>query len=228
MDNLTREQVLKEREQLLRLPQLFSYQDILEGGVVIPPNEDFGNITWPISTSDSFLFRSPKQLRDKVRSHRITTSMHNKLYPRSSVAYLEIHAMSASVISRDLDGFSDPYIMIYCGKTKIWKCEKIKNTLNPSWEFHHPVSLSLSLWNEYNIIIMDYDPVGRHDYLGSVIFTPGILKDMYELSNRSKITVRYSDLDKYMDNLEDDGYTFDAEIKGNFSIEFSFREEQLI
>ena len=69
--------------------------------------------------------------------------------------------------SADLNGFSDPYALVFVGKNKPKKTKIVKKSLNPTWDetFEFPLTrhdrtLQVQVW--------DWDAIGSDDFLGLV------------------------------------------------------------
>eukprot|EP01125_Pyxidicula_operculata_P009514 TRINITY_DN3132_c0_g1_i4.p1 TRINITY_DN3132_c0_g1~~TRINITY_DN3132_c0_g1_i4.p1 ORF type:complete len:588 (+),score=90.78 TRINITY_DN3132_c0_g1_i4:95-1858(+) len=76
--------------------------------------------------------------------------------------------------SKDSNGLSDPYILLFKGKDEkhhIFKAEKILKTLNPDWEELKWNLDDLNAMDQLKFQIWDYDLVGSDDEMGEIAFT---------------------------------------------------------
>ncbi|KAN0037632.1 hypothetical protein ACTFIV_002985 [Dictyostelium citrinum] len=91
--------------------------------------------------------------------------------------YITLGFEGVDVDSKDLNGKSDPYFKIYKtssngGSTFVYQSKVIKKTLNPKWDL---IYLPLSFFNngdkfnQLSIHVYDWDKIGKHDLIGTVI-----------------------------------------------------------
>eukprot|EP01126_Amoeba_proteus_P051088 TRINITY_DN6084_c1_g2_i8.p1 TRINITY_DN6084_c1_g2~~TRINITY_DN6084_c1_g2_i8.p1 ORF type:complete len:514 (+),score=102.09 TRINITY_DN6084_c1_g2_i8:475-2016(+) len=82
---------------------------------------------------------------------------------------VQISLLSArQLASRDLNGKSDPYVIITCGEgdnTVMIRSHHVRNTLDPFWDEPHSIHYA----DDRNIIsfdLYDHDTIGKDEYLG--------------------------------------------------------------
>ncbi|PAA65306.1 hypothetical protein BOX15_Mlig019212g2 [Macrostomum lignano] len=74
------------------------------------------------------------------------------------------------LMAADLGGTSDPFVRVTIGNRLLYKSQIVKGSLNPQWneEFTVPVPKKHAV----TFTVMDYDAVGKNDYLGEVSLDP--------------------------------------------------------
>ena len=87
---------------------------------------------------------------------------------------LRIRLLSASsLVSADANGLSDPYVkLIVNGKEK--RSSIVKKSLNPEWGTDEDVfewSGAKKRMDQLEVVVMDWDRLGKHDRLGSAILS---------------------------------------------------------
>lgn len=89
----------------------------------------------------------------------------------------------------DSNGKSDPYCKLKLNNKKIFKTQTIKKTLDPVW--NETVKVQLSLNDQIQFNIYDYDFMRTDDYMGSCFLT--ITPEIY---NKAKNEFSFQVLDR--------------------------------
>lgn len=86
--------------------------------------------------------------------------------PQSGVMRIEV-SKANGLLAADLNGFSDPYVIVHCGKQKR-KTRIIKKTLEPEWKqtFEIRGLLDDFLASGASFAVYDWDELGMDDVLG--------------------------------------------------------------
>jgi len=95
--------------------------------------------------------------------HLKQSQLYQTFYPNITV-FLHIEIVEArNLKSADLNGFSDPYVIIKGTKTKT---NIVKKTLNPTWNFS--TELPISSFEKLTFQIYDWDRFSTDDLIGEV------------------------------------------------------------
>ena len=145
-----------------------------------------------------------------------TTTITRKLIPFHFIEQTEIINIKIlngnDLAIQDLNGFSDPYCVVYIGKSKLKTSVKFK-TLNPIWEEQLDFKISNPGSIEQIIIdCWDYDLAKTHDFLGQIIIDPKTL----ELKKKLKINLKKREKKK------------DSHVKGNIILLFDINNKDTI
>ncbi|KAG0050923.1 hypothetical protein BGZ83_004287 [Gryganskiella cystojenkinii] len=104
-----------------------------------------------------------------VASRSGTPSLLSTEEDEHPVARMRIFiARAKDLVSRDRNGFSDPYVKLSVGGHK-FTTDVIHKSLNPVWDAAFDFDLeSQSFPDQINLMFWDKDRWGRDDYLGTV------------------------------------------------------------
>eukprot|EP00359_Climacostomum_virens_P007038 CAMPEP_0204903122 /NCGR_PEP_ID=MMETSP1397-20131031/4060_1 /ASSEMBLY_ACC=CAM_ASM_000891 /TAXON_ID=49980 /ORGANISM="Climacostomum Climacostomum virens, Strain Stock W-24" /LENGTH=470 /DNA_ID=CAMNT_0052071707 /DNA_START=905 /DNA_END=2314 /DNA_ORIENTATION=- len=89
---------------------------------------------------------------------------------------LTVHVVKAqNLLPMDIGGTSDPYVILSCENQQI-ETRYISNDLNPVWE--ETFTFQVQKGNEdLQVIVMDHDTLGRHDFEGQVFIPLATIAD---------------------------------------------------
>ncbi|GMM53744.1 Tcb3 protein [Maudiozyma humilis] len=80
---------------------------------------------------------------------------------------LNLNIVSGSgLLSADRNGYSDPFVLIYVNRQKVFKSKIIKKTLDPVWNEKVAVQIPSLSKSELLFNVMDWDRAGDNDELG--------------------------------------------------------------
>jgi Ca2+-dependent lipid-binding protein len=171
------ENVISKDDILYQTIDSFNVYDLLKSGFEKPVNVELdGN-------SLNFIFEFVPLLKD---SGNIFESVED-------TGLLKLDVISATGLkSSDANGYSDPFVVGYLNKRKVFKTKVVKKTLHPEFNESFTIPVKSKNRQKLRLELWDWDRVGDNDPLGNVLININEIPKSQEITQAFKLDTQGS------------------------------------